>query len=445
MKISHRLLIITILSIIAFGLVYPFAPIAAAPKAGLCILIVIAGLWNSEALPVAITALLIPILAALFHLETLTGSLAHFASPVVFLIFGGFILSAVLQKHELDHWFAAVILQHCGQHTGKILVGMFLVTAFLSMWMSNASATLMMLPILFSIINRLPQNHHKNTQTYALLGLAYSSSLGGMVTLIGTPANIIIGGQLDIDFFHWLALLGPACAVFFPLMLWVMAWKLKPSLNHLIDVNIVVPKLSLKQHAVLFIFALTCISWMISGYLADSFQIDSMDTWIIMVTGAILVLVNLLEWQDIEKHTQWGILLLSGGGMCLSALLQSSGAGQWLAFNVIDRAVDGDILIFVLVSIIFIIFLTEMMSNAAAAALCMPILVISAQSIHFPPILLAPLVGLTVSMAFMFPISTPPNAIVYGTGKIKLKEMISTGWLLNLLAIVFIFVYLMIL
>jgi sodium-dependent dicarboxylate transporter 2/3/5 len=446
MTIVRRLLIIGLFIFIAFGLVYPFAPIALAPKAGLCILIVIAGLWMTEALPVAVTALLIPVLATLFQLESLTESLAHFASPVVFLIFGGFILSAALQKHELDHWFAAIMLQHCGTHVGKILIALFGVTAFLSMWMSNASSTLMMLPILFSIINRLPAANLKNTQMFALLGLAYSSSLGGMVTLVGTPANIIIGGQLNVDFFHWLALLGPACLVFFPLMLAIMAWKLKPTLNHSIAVDIIVPQLTIKQRWVLFIFSLTCMAWMVSGYLADGLGItQGMDTWIVMVAATVFVLMNLLEWDDIEKHTQWGILLLSGGGMCLSALLQTSGAGEWLAYNVIDRAIGGDIIIFVLVSIVFIIFLTEMMSNAAAAALCMPILIISAQSLHFPPILLAPLVGLTVSMAFMFPISTPPNAIVYGSGKIQLKEMISMGWLLNIVAAVFIFAYVILL
>ncbi len=444
MRLSYRLIIISILTFIAFGLVYPFAPIDIAPKTGLCILIIIAGLWMTEALPVAITALLIPILATVLGLESLAQSLANFASPVVFLIFGGFILSATLQKHNLDHWFATVILQYCGTHTGKILIGMFGITAFLSMWMSNASATLMMLPILMSIINRLPEAQLKNTQMFALLGLAYSSSLGGIVTLIGTPANIIIGGQLGLDFFQWLVLLGPACLVFFPLMIAIMAWKLKPNLNYAIDLQVVVPKLNIKQRIVLVIFSLTCISWMISGYLADALNISSgMDTWIVMVTATVLVFVNLLEWDDIEKHTQWGILLLSGGGMCLSALLESSGAGQWLAFNVIDRAIGGDILVFVMVSIIFIILLTEMMSNAAAAALCMPILLISAQSIHFPTPLLAPLVGLTVSMAFMFPISTPPNAIVYGTGKIQLKEMISIGWILNIVAAMFIFAYIM--
>lgn len=444
MSLKKNLIIITLLSLLAFGLVYPFAPIDPLPKAGLCILIMIAGLWITEALPIPITALLIPIFATALGVGSLTENLAPFASPVVFLVFGGFILSTVLHKHGLDHWFAAITLRHCGAHTGKVLVGMFAITAFLSMWMSNASATLMMLPILYSVLQRLPHNTSANTQAFALLGLAYASSLGGMVTLVGSPTNMIIGAQLEIDFFDWIKLVGPAAVLFFPIMLAVMAWKLKPQLNAKIDVDISIPTLTNTQRSVLIIFALTCIAWMSSSYLGNLIGVhDHMDTWIILVAAAVLVLMSLLNWDDIESHTQWGVLLLSGGGMALSAVLTRSGGGEWLAHHVIDKAVAEHAFLFVIVSVLFIIFLTEMMSNAAAAALSMPILIITAASLNFPVIMLAPLVGLTASMAFMFPIATPPNAIVYGTGKIPLKQMISTGFLLNIIGAIFVIAYVM--
>jgi sodium-dependent dicarboxylate transporter 2/3/5 len=237
-------LTILLLLLLAFGIIYPFAPLDPLPKAGLCILVVIAGLWSTEALPIPITALLIPILATALGIGSLADNLAPFASPVVFLVFGGFILSTVLHKHGLDHWFAAITLRHCGAHTGKVLIGMFAITAFLSMWMSNASATLMMLPILYSVLQRLPEGTSSSTSTFALLGLAYSSSLGGMVTLVGSPTNMIIAAQLDIDFFQWMKLIGPVAIFFFPVMLGIMAWKLKPQLNYQMDVNIPIPILN---------------------------------------------------------------------------------------------------------------------------------------------------------------------------------------------------------
>jgi sodium-dependent dicarboxylate transporter 2/3/5 len=170
-------------------------------------------------------------------------------------------------------------------------------------------------------------------------------------------------------------------------------------------------------------------------------MIIAADTWIILVSSALFILFDLIEWHHIEENTQWGILLLSGGGMALSNILQTSGAGEWIAHAVIDKAVANKPVLFVMVTVLFLIFITEMMSNAAAAAMSMPILIITASTLHFPPVLLAPLVGVTVSMAFMFPIATPPNAIVYGTGLIPLKKMISTGFMLNLLGAIFIMAY----
>jgi sodium-dependent dicarboxylate transporter 2/3/5 len=439
MTLQKRLFIISVLSILAFGLIYPLAPIEPGIKAGLSILILVAGLWMTEALPIPMTALLIPLLATLFEVSSLTDSLAPFASPVVYLVFGGFILAAVLHKHGLDHWLAALTLRHCGNHTGKILIGIFIVTAFTSMWMSNASATLMMLPILCSLLQRLPEEGAKNTQTFALLGLAYASSLGGMMTLVGSPNNMIIATQLEMDFFDWIRWVTPGGLLFFPIMIGILIWRFKPNLGFRMSVDMEVPRLDPKQKIVLAIFTVICCCWMASAPLGDLFGIDyHMDTWIILAGAVVIVAFDLLKWKDIETHTQWGILILSGAGMALSALLQTSGAGEWLAYHVIEKAVGGNVYLFVIACVLFIIFLTEMMSNAAAAALAMPILIISATTLEFPVILLAPLVGMTASMAFMFPIATPPNAIVYGTGKIPVKQMISTGFILNLVGAAFV-------
>lgn len=431
---------------VAFGLIYPFAPIETDAKSGIVLLVLIAGLWFTEALPIPVTALLIPVFATLLGLGTLSETLAPFASPVVFLVFGGFVLSAALQKNGLDHWFSAITLKHCGGHTGKVLIGMFAITAFMSMWVSNASSTLMMLPIMHSILQRLPTENSLKTAAFGYLGLAYSSSLGGMMSLVGSPTNMIIAAQLDVDFFEWMMIVAPAALIFFPLMIAIMVWKLKPNLNSEIKVDLAIPVLTRKQKIVLAVFGATCVAWMNSSSIGQLVGIENhLDTWIILVAGALFVLLDLISWDDIEKNTQWGVLLLSGGGMALSGILQTSGGGEWLAYHVIDRVVAENPILFVIVVVFFLVFLTEMMSNAASAALTIPLLIISATSLNFPTYLLAPLVGVSASMAFMFPVATPPNAIVYGTGSVSMQQMISVGFKLNLAGVLFVVCYIMIL
>ncbi len=410
-------------------------------RLGLAFFACIACLWMTEALPLAITALLVPVLAAALGLADVKTSLASFASPPIFLFFGGFALASALSAQGIDSWLAEKLAR---LDKGKFIPAallLFLAAALLSMWMSNTATTAMMIPLALGIINRFGdgQGMIKNTW-FLLLGLAYSASIGGLGTIVGSPPNGIAAKQLGISFSEWMRFGVPTVALLLPAMVAVLYLILRPSnleaKNALNEEEVF--QFNRPRILTLSIFTLTALSWIFSVKLAKWTSISDIDTWIALAAVVALALTRVVSWKQIERGTDWGVLLLFGGGLALSTILGSSGASLFMA-RILGGAMDQWPLWAIVAAVVcFVIFLTEFSSNTASAALLVPIFFTMATEFHLAPATLVLPLALAASCAFMLPVGTPPNAIVCGTGLVPQREMIRVGVVLNILFILLI-------
>ncbi len=420
--------------------VLPFDPKA---NRGLALLAFVAILWLTEALHVTITALLVPILAILLGLVNTQSALVSFANPIIFLFFGGFALAAALHKQKLDQVIANKIMALAG---GKLFVAalyLFFITAFLSMWMSNTATAAMMLPLAMGILSQLDRRSYHNTYVFVLLGIAYSASIGGMGTLVGSPPNAIVASQLNLNFVDWMRFGLPVMFALFPLMIGTLYIMFRPKLNFTFEQDFTKIPMTRDRLITLGIFVLIAVCWIfskqinpiISSALGLSDKIAKFDTVIALVAVVLICSTQVARWKDIQNNTDWGVLMLFGGGITLSSVLKNSGASQILADSIVFLIQGHHFYLIGLLVAAFIIFLTEFTSNTASAALLVPIFISIAQSLGLPETGLALIVGLGASCAFMLPVATPPNAIVFGTGEIQQRDMIRAGFVLNIISV----------
>lgn len=408
---------------------------------GLAIFVAIAWLWITQALPISATALLIPVLAMISGILPATQAFSSFASPVIFLFMGGFALAAALQKYSLDAFFALKMLSLSSGRPLLAVLLLFLTTALLSMWISNTATIALMLPIALGLLsahqadstNKPSKKKQANVYVFVLLGLAYSGNLGGMATLIGSPPNAIAASAAGFSFADWLSWGVPMFALLFPLMILVLFVIFRPKFSNQINLTLPVVESSWQRNLVIAIFSATACGWIFSAPLATFIGISSGFDAMLAVTAIVLLTGSkCLSFDDFIKKTNWGILILFGGGLTLSALLQTSGASFWLA-TAISSNLPADNTWFVLVIIcIFVIFLTELVSNTASAALLIPLFMTVAVELNLPPAGIAVVIALCASCAFMLPVATPPNAIVFSSGLVPQKQMMRAGLVLNL-------------
>ena len=320
---------------------------------------------------------------------------------------------------------------------------LFSVTAFLSMWVSNTATAAMMLPLAMGVLSRLDRNSEHNTYVFVLLGIAYSASIGGMGTLVGSPPNNIVATQLHLTFADWLWYGLPIMLILMPLMIGTLYIVFKPKLNIRFDQQFEAIPMNKPRWITLAIFVFIALSWVFSsqinpilaGALGLEGKIASFDSVIALSAAVILCVAGVTNWKQIQDNTDWGVLMLFGGGLTLSAVLKNSGASKILADGIVFLIEGGHFYLIGLLVATFIIFLTEFTSNTASAALLVPIFISIAQSLGMPEIGLALIIGLGASCAFMLPVATPPNAIVFGTGEVKQSEMVRAGILLNIVCI----------
>ncbi|MFK7851486.1 MAG: DASS family sodium-coupled anion symporter [Akkermansiaceae bacterium] len=409
-------------------------------RLGLGFFVCIAFLWMTEAFPLPVTALLAPVLAALLGLSDFKEALAAFAHPLIFLFLGGFALAKALSVQGLDRWLAEKI-GHLGK--GKFLpvaIWLFIGTAALSMWISNTATTAMMLPLALGVLNQANSEGSRTSNTYfLLLGLAYAASIGGLGTIAGSPPNGIAAKQLDITFAQWMGFGIPAVLVLLPSMIVVLWMLFRPS-NHDIQLHEKKEsfKFSRKRLITLGIFALTAVAWIFSEELSKLLTIGNMGSWIAIVAIIALIASHSLSWKELEEGTEWGVLLLFGGGLALSMILSQSGTSLFLA-RVLGGVIDNWPLWALVAAVVaFVIFLTELSSNTASAAILVPIFYSMAKATELPANQLVLPLALAASCAFMLPVATAPNAIVFGSGEIAQPTMMRTGIVLNLLFIVLI-------
>ncbi|MGF7452642.1 DASS family sodium-coupled anion symporter [Pasteurella bettyae] len=443
--------IIFIADVIIFFILLKTLPFNPKENAGLSLLFFVGVLWLTEALHVTVTAILVPILAIGLGLVTTKNALVAFADPTIFLFFGGFALATALHIQKIDKMIANRIMSLARGNLFIAVIYLFIITAFLSMWMSNTATAAMMLPLAMGILSQLePQKEH-NTYTFVLLGIAYSASIGGMGTLVGSPPNAIVASQLHLTFSDWLWYGLPIMFVLMPIMIGSLIVIFKPKLNLHFDQNFEKIEINTQRLITLGIFVLIALCWVfssslnpfLSGLLGLEKNMGSFDSVIALVAAALICISGVTSWKQLQEGTEWGVLMLFGGGLTLSAVLKDSGASKILADGIVFLIDGGHYFLIGLLVSFFIVFLTEFTSNTASAALLVPIFISIAQSLGMPELGLSLIIGLGASCAFMLPVATPPNAIVYGTSHIKQSDMIKAGFVLNIICsfIIAIFAY----
>ncbi|MBS6051181.1 MAG: DASS family sodium-coupled anion symporter [Haemophilus haemolyticus] len=440
---NHKNSIIFILDIVLFFVLLKVLPYESKASAGLALLAFVAVLWLTEALHVTVTALLVPLLAIALDLVSTKQALVAFADPTIFLFFGGFSLATALHIQKLDKMIANKIMALARGNLFIAIIYLFLITAFLSMWMSNTATAAMMLPLAMGILSQLDHEKEHNTYVFVLLGIAYSASIGGMGTLVGSPPNAIVASNLHLTFADWLWYGLPIMIILLPLMIGTLYIIFNPKLHINFEQSFERIEMNSVRVLTLVIFVVIALTWvfsgqinpLISGLLGLQKNIASFDSVVALLAAIVICSTGIASWKQIQESTDWGVLMLFGGGLTLSAVLKDSGASKILADSIVFMIEGQHFYLIGLLVAAFIIFLTEFTSNTASAALLVPIFISIAQSLGMPEIGLALIIGLGASCAFMLPVATPPNAIVFGSGQVKQSEMVKAGFVLNLVCI----------
>lgn len=407
-------------------------------RLGIGIFLCIGFLWVTEALPLAATALLVPVLGVLSGVMDMKAALTGFADPLIFLFFGGFALATAMSVQGLDRWIADRIVRLAKGKFLRVSYLIFAATAGLSMWMSNTATTAIMIPLVIGILGRAAgTSGSRGNAIFLLLGTAYAASIGGLGTLVGTPPNGIAAAKLGIDFVGWLRFGIPSVLVLLPLMAVVLHVTCKPACT-----DFALPEQrDFRWHGrritTLGIFLLTGLAWVFGGMLAPRLGIaSSFDTVVALMAVLALVATRVAGWKDIEAGTEWGVLLLFGGGIVLSGLLDRTGASLFMAREIVALVGGWPVILIIAASLLFVILLGEFSSNTATAALMVPIFYSVAVELGMTPSKLVIPLALAASCGFMLPVATPPNAIVFATGRIPQREMLRAGALLDAVCLV---------
>lgn len=440
-----RSVIIAIALAVGF-LLYGLLPYEEPTNKGLALLVFVAILWLTEAIHITVTALLVPVLAILLGLESTKSALQAFANPTIFLFFGGFAIATALSVQKLDKYIAHKVIAIARGNFLLAVFFLFLATALLSMGISNTATAAMIIPLAIGLLKNIDYESNKGTYAFVILGVAYSASIGGMGTLVGSPPNAIVASQLNITFSEWLRYGMPTVLGLMPLMIGTLYVVFRPKLNiKITSTEGVVDKLNGKQYLTILIFLITALCWIFSDLINETLtsfigieKIKDFDAVVAMIAAVFVCFFGVAEWKQIQENTDWGVLMLFGGGLSLSVILTQSGASKALVDSVQFLIADSNYFVIGLMVAAFIIFLTEFTSNTASAALLVPIFISVAENLGVNPLGLSLIIGIGASCAFMLPVATPPNAIAYGTGKVSQRDMIKSGFVLNILCIIFI-------
>ncbi|WP_036157054.1 SLC13 family permease [Maribacter forsetii] len=424
--------------------------------------------WITEAIPIAVTALLPLVLFPLSGGLDLSSTSSSFGHKYVFLYMGGFIIAIAIEKWNLHRRIALNIINLIGSDVRKIILGFMLATAFLSMWISNTATSVMMLPIGLAIIKQLQDNpdtvedENKTFGKALMLAIAYSASIGGVATLIGTPPNLVLAGVVldtygyEITFMQWFAF-GLPISIILIFICWkyltqyAFSFKQKSFPGGKEEIKRLLSnlgKISYEEKVVAFVFALTAFCWITRSFLLQKILPGLDDTIIAIFFSIVLFLIpskkkgeQLINWEVAVKMP-WGIILLFGGGMALAKGFEVSGLAVWIGSQM--TSLSGlPIIILILVLIAAVNFLTEITSNLATTAMLLPVLAPMALTIDVHPFVLMVGAAVAASCAFMLPVATPPNAVVFGSGYLRIPDMVGKGFFMNIISIIILtfFVY----
>ena len=440
---KYKSLIILALDFVFMLVLIKILPFSSQENRGLALLIFIGILCLTEAFNITVTSLMVPVLAIGLGLINTQKALAPFSTPIIYMFFGGFVVAAVLQIQNLDKSIANYIIRLAKGNLKLSITYLFTVTTFLSMWINNTAVAAMMLPLTMGMLKGI--NAEKNHRLYAfvLLGMAFSASIGGIGTLVGSAPNAILASQIQVTFTEWLGYGFPVMILLVPSMIFSLWVILRPDFS--VEFNPSLEKVSFNRKniitllifigmAIMLLFSSLLNPW-ISAFLELPKKIENFDTVIALCVVIFICVSGVASWKEIQERVEWGVLVLFGGGLTLSIVMKDSGASKIMADSIVQFVQTKPLWVLCFVITAFIIFLTEFTSNTASAALIMPIVISVAQSMNLPPIALAAIIACGASCAFMLPIATPPNAIVFATGNVKQLDMAKVGLILNLFCI----------
>ncbi|ASP17042.1 transporter, DASS family [Neisseria sp. oral taxon 020 str. F0370] len=434
---DFRGLVIAIVAALISAVLYQILPYDSDVNKGLTILAFVAIMWFTEAVHITVTALIVPLFAILFKIPDMDtkAALAGFADPIIYVFFGGFALATALHMQKLDRKIAVWLISLSRGNTFVAVHLLFAVTAFLSMWISNTATAAMMLPLAMGLMSHLDKEKDRNTFVFVLLGIAYCASIGGLGTVVGSPPNAIAAKALNLDFAGWMKFGLPMMLALLPLMLFSLFIVLKPNLSAKVEVEHEDIPWTLHRVIAMLIFLAAAVAWIFGDTLKKELGISSPDSFVALTAAVAVVIFGVVRWREVARNTDWGVLLLFGGGITLSTLLQKSGASAALGQEMASTFVLAHPFIVILAVSAFIIFLTEFTSNTASAALLVPVFASVAEQMGMPKEVMVLIIGIGASCAFMLPVATPPNAIVFGTGIVTQRDMLKVGMVLNILSI----------
>jgi sodium-dependent dicarboxylate transporter 2/3/5 len=418
--------------------------------------------WITEAVSISVTALLPLVVFPLFDIMSMNEVGANYGSSIVFLFFGGFVLALALEKVNLHKRIALTIIHKTGTTPNRVILGFMIATAFMSMWISNTASTVVMLPIALSVIQLLVQSdgvftkEERHFSLSVMLGIAFSANAGGIATVIGTPPNSVLIGLLEneynieISFLKWMIIGLPFSVTMIGIIYFVLTRWMFPnkgiefaSSNALIAEKLsdLGPTSPQEKH-VLRIFAITVFLWIFRNLINSFFPNLGLSDTLISVGCAIALFsiphhfkkgVFILKWEDTSRLA-WGILILFGGGLALAKGMSSTGIVSLITDGIANANLN--VLLTVSLLILLMLFMTELMSNVALVAVLAPVVAGIAIGLEIPLLYLLIPVTMASSCAFMLPMATPPNAIVFASGYIKVAQMARVGIFINLIAVV---------
>jgi sodium-dependent dicarboxylate transporter 2/3/5 len=420
--------------------------------------------WVTEAIPMPVVAMLPLILFPLMGISSIKETSASYGDSIIFLFLGGFMIGLAIEKWNLHTRIALFIIRATGTSGDRIVLGFIIATGFLSMWLSNTATTMMMYPIAASIIHVVSENRqgHGNLKNFSLtvmLAIAYASNFGGISTIIGTPPNVAFVAFIEkkyhytFQFVDWMLICTPIAALllitlYLVMTKWLYPNKLKSDASTKTVIRQKIDELGpmkIAEKRVLIIFAVTALLWITKDIL-NTIPFVKLDDTIIAIIGATALFISpsgmkenssrILEWKDTNRMA-WGILLLFGGGIALAGALEKAGLieslGKWIA----SFGGSGGLILIVMVTVMSI-FISELMSNIAQVIVFSPVIAGIADAMGMNPLVLGLPMTLAASCASMMPMGTPPNAIVFASGHIKLNQMVKTGFVMNIISVILI-------
>ena len=419
--------------------------------------------WIFEALPIAVTALLPIVLFPIAGGMDLAQTTASYGHKLIFLIMGGLMIAIAIEKWNLHKRIALNIIYFIGTDLRKIILGFMVATAFLSMWISNTATAVMMLPIGVVIIKQLKDNPNTDENENNIFGkalmlaIAYSASIGGIATLIGTPPNLVMAGIVsqvygyEISFLEWIVF-GLPVSMLLLAICWVYLTryaftfkqdKFPDGREEILRLKNELGVISYEQKIVGLVFISVGFCWITRSFLLQKIFPALDDAIIAIIFAMILFIINakskkdkILEWKEAVKMP-WGILLLFGGGMSLAKAFDVSGLAIWIG-NQITAFGNFDLFLFLILLVTAINFLTEVTSNVATTTMLLPVIAPIALELDIHPFILMTAAAVAASCAFMLPVATPPNVIVFGSGYLRIPDMVKKGFLLNIISILII-------